>query len=294
MNNALTIQPKTIKEYFYNDAVKKRFEEVLGKRSQSFIISVLSITGESAILAKADPASVVNAAMTAATLDLPINQNLGFAYIIPYKGQAQFQMGYKGFIQLAMRSGQFKTINATDVKEGEMKGFDRLSGEMQFEWIEENRDKAKTVGYVAYFKLLNGFEKTLYMTTEDLKKHGIRFSQTMKKGFGLWVDDFDAMSRKTVIKLLLSKFAPLSTQMQTAILADQAIIKGENDFEYVDNKKLLPEEAAAEKERERIRKHIEVSKTAQELSQCEEFIVDGDTRKLFDDKMDELERKAAK
>ena len=292
MTNVIaTTEKLDLKGYLNNSHVKKRFEDVLGKKAQGYLISVLSIANSSEMLSKADPATVVNAAMTAATLDLPINQNLGFAYIIPYRGAAQFQMGYKGFIQLAMRSGQFKTINTADIKEGEIKSHDRLSGEMEFEWLKEKREEAKTVGYVAYFKLLNGFEKTSYMTAEELKKHGVKFSQTMKKGFGMWVDDFDAMAKKTVLKLLLSKYAPLTTQMQTAQLADQAIIKGEDDYEYVDNKKELPAEIAETKERERIVNHINESKTVGELLQCEEYIVDKETREMFDEKKKELEGK---
>lgn len=299
MSNELTTQ-KSLKEYFENGAVKKRFEDVLGKRSQGFVISVLSIAGQNELLSKADPASVVNAAMTAATLDLPINQNLGFAYIIPFNDRksgkvvAQFQMGYKGFVQLAMRSGQFATINVTEVKDGEILGENRLTGEINFAWKNGDRDNFATVGYVAYMKLTNGFEKSLYMKTEQLKKHGTKYSQSAKRGYGLWNDDFDAMAKKTVLKLLLSKYAPLTTEMQTAQIADQAIIKGENEYEYIDNKKETPEEIAAAKEKVRIIMHINQSKTAQELSQCEEHLPDGETRKLFDERMDQLERKAAK
>ena len=163
-----------------------------------------------------------------------------------------------------------------------------MTGEIRFDW-KEDRDKLQVVGFVSYMKLINGFEKSLYMTVDQLKKHGVRYSQSAKKGYGLWSDDFEAMASKTVIKLLLSKYAPLTTEMQTAQLADQAIIKGENDFEYVDNEKLLPEEIATDKERERITKHINVSKTPSELAQCEEYIVDPETRKLYDGKMEELE-----
>jgi len=220
-------------------------------------------------------------------MDLPINQNLGFAYIIPYKGNAQFQMGYKGFIQLAQRSGQFKTINVSDVRTGEITKIDRLSGEIQFEW-KEDRLKLPVIGYVGYMELTNGFKKTLYMTIEELKAHGLRFSQTMKKGFGLWTSDFDAMASKTVIKLLLAKYAPLTVDMQTAQLADQAIIKGQDEFEYTDNVPELPEEVAKEKEKERLKKHINDSKSVKELNKCLEFLADDETKKLYQEKLKEL------
>lgn len=234
-----------LKGYFYKPAVKKRFEEVLGSKAQNYIISILSLAGNTKV-AECDPATVVNAAMTAALLDLPINPNLGLAYIIPYGLSATLQIGWKGFVELSIRSGQFLTINVTDVKEGEIKRFNRLTGVLEFEWLEENRDKSKTVGYVSFFKLLNGFEKMFYMTTEELEKHAKRYSKSYTSPYAktnVWKDDFDAMCRKTVIKLLLNRFAPKSIQMQRAILADQAIIKDDNTYEYIDNEQTRIEKA---------------------------------------------------
>jgi recombination protein RecT len=194
------------------------------------------------------PESVVSAALIAASMDLPINQNLGFAYLIPYKNKdgevCQFQMGYKGFIQLAQRSGFYKTINASEVKEGEIVGFNRLSGEIEFNWIENEaeREKAKAVGYVAYFRLLNGFEKSLYMTVDELNAHAKKYSKNFAKyNSGLWADDFDSMAKKTVLKLLISKFGPLNTQLQKAIAEDQTV-----DGEYEDNPTRKPELSEAQ------------------------------------------------
>lgn len=268
----------TIVEYVNADSVKSNIEQTLQDRTPQFMTSVISLVNSSDALKAADKKSVLGACLTAAALDLPINQNLGFAYIIPYKDNkkgitiAQFQMGYRGYIQLAMRSGQFKTINATDVREGEIKGIDRLSGDIDLAWHnDEEREKHKVVGYIAYFKLLNGFEKTLYMTQAELEKHGKRFSQSMKKGFGLWVDDFDAMSKKTVLKLLLSKFAPMTTKMETALLADQAVIEDGN-MRYLDNMKDAPEVVSRLKEEKRIADFIAEAKTIEELGQCAEAV----------------------
>ena len=122
----------TIKQYIDAPAVKSRIQEIMQSRSQQFTVSLLSAVNTNSALAGCEPQSVMNAALTAASLDLPINQNLGFAYIIPYKDKAQFQLGFKGYIQLAMRSGQFQTINVSDVKEGELQGFNRLTGELEF------------------------------------------------------------------------------------------------------------------------------------------------------------------
>ena len=233
----------TMNGYFTQNNVQSKFEELLGKRASGFITSVLQAVASNDLLQKADPTTVFSAAATAATLDLPINNNLGFAYIIPYntkqkdgtyKVVAQFQMGYKGFIQLAQRSGQFKTISATPIYEGQLIEQNPLTG-FVFDFTVTNSNKV--IGYAAYFELLNGFQKTLYMTTTELKAHGTRFSKSFKSGYGLWKDDFDSMSIKTVIKLLLSKYAPLSIDMKRAVMSDQSVINDveTEDVTYIDN-----------------------------------------------------------
>lgn len=238
MSNEISKTP--IKDFFSKDLVKSKLNELLGKNAATFATSVLQVVNSNSMLANADPASVFSAACMAATLDLPINNALGFAYIVPFrntkqnKTEAQFQLGYKGFVQLAQRSGQFKKISSAVVYEGQLVSEDPLSGYV-FDWSNKTSDKA--IGYVAYFQLLNGFEAYLYMTKNEATAHAMRYSQTFKKGFGVWNDNFDAMALKTVLKLLLSKQAPLSIQMQTAIQADQAVIKDidKQEFEYIDN-----------------------------------------------------------
>jgi recombination protein RecT len=236
--NKLATQKTTVKSLLESESVKKRLEEILGKNASTFATSVIQIQQSNKLLVNADPQSIVGAALTSATLNLPLNNSLGYAYIIPFGGKAQFQIGYKGFHQLAMRSGQFKTIHATDVKEGEIESRDRLTGEMTFNFIEKDdeRDKTKTIGYISYFKLLNGFEAYHYMSSAEIEKHAKKFSQTYKKGFGLWKDDLYSMALKTVLKLLLSKKAPLSIDMQKAVETDQASFKNEDEFEHIDNK----------------------------------------------------------
>jgi recombination protein RecT len=258
----------TVKTLFSQDNVRKKFEEMMGKKAQGFITSVLQIVASNNLLANADPMSVYNSAAVAATLDLPLNNNLGFAYIIPfnqkqpdgqYKQVAQFQLGYKGFIQLAQRSGQFKTISATPIYEGQLIEQNPLTG-FVFDFTKKKSEII--VGYAAYFQLLNGFEKTLYMSSEQLKSHGSKYSQTFKKGFGLWKDDFDAMAIKTVLKLLLAKFAPLSIEMQRAVISDQAVINNAEteDVTYVDN-----EVVEVDKEAERIQLMISDCLTMEDL-----------------------------
>jgi recombination protein RecT len=206
----------TVQQYVKSPDVMRRINDLLKDRAGDFIISLSSITNQNSLLAKCDPQSLVMGALTATAMRLPINPNLGFCYLIPYKNKddsytAQLQLGWKSFVQLAMRSNQFKTINVSDVREGEILGHDRLSGDIKFGWVEENREKLPVVGYVAYMALTNGFTKSLYMTVQELNTHSHKYSQTAKKGFGMWIDDFDSMACKTVIKLLLSKYAPLTT-----------------------------------------------------------------------------------
>ncbi len=237
------VEKSPVKVLFAREDVKQKFAELLGKRASAFVTSVLQIVQSNKQLVNADPLSIYHSAAVAATLDLPLNNNLGFAYIVPYnqkqadgsyKQAAQFQLGYKGFIQLAQRSGQFKTIAATPIFEGQLIESNPLTG-FKFDFTKKTSETI--IGYAAYFSLINGFEKTLYMTVEELKAHGVKFSQTFKKGFGLWKDDFDSMAQKTVIKLLLSKYAPLSIDMQKAVITDQAVINDVDatDVVYVDN-----------------------------------------------------------
>lgn len=266
-NNQVATKPLTTKDFFARQDVRQKFEEMLGKRAPQFITSVLQIAASNDLLSKADPVSIYNSAALAATLDLPLNNNLGFAYIVPYNARqkdgsfkcvAQFQMGYKGFIQLAQRSGQFKTISASPIYEGQLVEMNPLTG-FVFDFTKKSD---KIIGYAAYFSLINGFEKTMYMTTEEVSKHAGKFSQTFKKGFGLWKDEFESMAVKTVLKLLLSKFAPLSVEMQKAVLVDQGIIKDDkaNEIEYADH-----EDVTIDKEAERVKLMIDDATSSKEL-----------------------------
>jgi len=217
-------------------SVKQRLNEVLGKKANQFVSSLISLTNNNKLLAKADPNTVVASAMVAATLDLPINQSLGFAYIVPYKDQAQFQLGYKGLIQLAMRSGQFKTLNDFIVPNGALKDYNPLTGHVDIDFDVEDNGKEPD-GYGVYMALTNGFEKTVFWSLDKVQKHAKRFSQAYSKGYeSPWKSDFDAMALKTVIKHTLGKYAPLSVDMQRGIEADQGVIDIDgNVTQYPDN-----------------------------------------------------------
>ena len=222
----------SLKALMQTKTIRARFEEVLGKKSAGFMSSIVTATSQNKHLAKAEPMSIISAAAIAASLDLPINPSLGLAYIVPYGDKAQFQIGWKGFVQLALRSGQYETINAARVYEGQLTKFDPFTGDMEFN--AEAKKSDKVTGYLLYFRLLNGYRKYFYMTREQAEAHGKRFSQTFKKGFGVWVDDFDSMALKTVVKLGLAKFGPLSIEMQTAFETDQATIKNDGTPEFID------------------------------------------------------------
>lgn len=290
-SNQTPTRQLTTKDFFARTDVRQKFEEMLGKRAPQFITSVLQIANSNELLSKADPISIYNSAALAATLDLPLNNNLGFAYIVPYNAKqkdnsykmvAQFQMGYKGFIQLAQRSGQFKTISATPIYEGQLVEMNPLTG-FVFDFSKKGE---KVIGYAAYFALINGFEKTLYMTNEEVQKHASKFSQTYKKGFGLWKDEFDSMATKTVLKLLLAKFAPLSVEMQKAVLTDQAIIKDDtgSEVEYTDHT-----DVTIDKEAERIVLMINDAKTPKELAESMKGVtLNPEQTDLFNQKLNEL------
>lgn len=229
---------------------QKYLSDVLGERKGSFVNNLTALVANNVMLQECDPYTIMFAALKATALNLPLENSLGMAYCIPYKDNkrgvtvAQFQLGYKGFKQLALRSGQFAIIpNATEIKEGELKSRNRLTGECKFEFIEDDaeRAKAKTIGYASYFRLLNGAESTFYMSIDEMEAHALRYSQTYRsktdyvKRSSKWSTDFDDMAKKTVIKLNLSKNAPLSVEMQEAIRADQSVMRKENEYEYVDN-----------------------------------------------------------
>lgn len=240
-NENTAIAPlKQFNMFLANPRTQDYLTTVLAEKKASFVNNLTALVSNNAALQVCKPDTLMFASLKATALDLPLDQNLGFAYVLPYRDNkkgvtlAQFQMGYKGFVQLALRTGQFKTLNATDVREGELVGEDFVTGDLTFKKA-ENRESLPVIGYVAYMRLLNGFEKYLYMTVAEMKAHALRYSQTYKNKFGNWVENFDAMAKKTVIKLLLSKYAPLSVEMRDAIKADQSVLNDKGDTTYVDD-----------------------------------------------------------
>ena len=236
----------TIENWVESENIKQKFREVLDKGAGAFVTSILSLVKSTPQLAAAEPKTIISAAMTAATLKLPIDPNLGFAYIIPYGKEAQFQMGYKGYIQLAMRTGQYKTINAAVVYEGQIEDIDFITGEI----IRGKKKSDKVVGYVAYFELVNGFKKTLYMSAEDMLRHATTFSKAYQydkrsgKSASVWTTNFEAMGLKTVIKQLISKYGIMSIDMQGMALSEA--LSADKDYERPAEQNVTPLEEAAE------------------------------------------------
>lgn len=228
-----------------NESIKNKFTELLGKKSAGFLTSITNVVQNNDLLQKADVNSIILAAAQAASLDLPINPNLGFSAIIPFNDRksgkcvAQFQIMRDGWVDLCLRTGQFEYIANEVVYEGELVERNRFTDTYIFD--ESKRTSDKIVGYMASFKLTNGYRKTIYMSVEEVKAHGMQYSQTFKKGYGLWKDAFNQMALKTVLKMLLKKFAPKSIEsIAQAIEKDQASFVGDIDNAqavYVDNQK---------------------------------------------------------
>lgn len=213
----VSAQSLGLKGLLNTPTMQKKFEQVLDKKAPQFMSSLLNLYNGDPYLQKAEPMSVVTSAMVAATLDLPVDKNLGYAWIVPYSGKAQFQLGYKGYIQLALRTGQYKGINVIEVREGELVKWNRLTEELELNL--DGATSEKIIGYCGYFKLINGFEKTVYWSKTEIEAHKKKFS---KSDFG-WKKDFDAMAKKTVLRNMLSKWGILSIEMQTAVAKDEEV-----------------------------------------------------------------------
>jgi recombination protein RecT len=260
--NQTTYNLKAFNQVITSPSTQKYLDNLLHERKGQFVSNLTALVANKTELQECEPYTLMFAALKATALNLPIEPALGMAHVIPYKNkkkgvtEAQFQLGYKGFQQLALRTGQYKIINTTEVRQGEIGKRNRLTGEIEFCFIENEAErlKAPIIGYVNYFRLLNGFESTFYMSREEAEAHALRYSQTYKsttsyiKEQSKWTTDFDAMAMKTVIKLNISKNGVLSVELADAIKADQSVMREENKYDYVDNEqeKIMDEAKAKE------------------------------------------------
>ena len=216
-NNAAVKAASGLGVMIGSKSVQERFEKMLGKKSAGFLSSLLTLVNNNNLLQKANPTSVLAAAATAASLDLPVNPSLGLAWIVPYGNGAQFQLGYRGAIALAMRSGQMKSIVMTEVYEGECKCWNRFTETFEF----GDRVSDNIIGYYARFETINGFVKATFWTKEEVLKHAKRFSKSFNRG--PWQSDFDAMAKKTVLLSIIKTYAPMSIEMQSAFESDEKV-----------------------------------------------------------------------
>ncbi|MBS0948312.1 recombinase RecT [Levilactobacillus brevis] len=238
LNQALNTQPQkvsaknaSIKVLLESPTIQAKFQNVLKEKSSGFVSSVLNVVNTNGYLADAQPMSIMTSAMVAATLDLPIDPNLGYAYIVPFNGKnketgrwekkAQLIIGYKGYIQLAQRSGQYHKLNVAPIPEGAFISWDPLAEELKYDFTKQISDKI--VGYAGYFELLNGFTKTVYWTRDQVEAHRVANNKAKDKRAltGVWRDNYDAMATKTVLRSMLSHWGILSIEMQNAVSKDE-------------------------------------------------------------------------
>lgn len=232
-------------------SVRQKFEEMLGKRSSQFMTSITSVVSNNALLQKADVNSIIMGSAVAASMDLPLNANLGYAALVPFNSKdgcfAQLQVMVKGWTELFLRSGQCQSIICETVYEGQLVKKNKFTGEYVFD--EDAKTSDKIIGFMAYFRLTNGFEKYEYMTIEEVKAHAQKFSQTFRRGSGIWKEHFEEMAKKTVLKRLITKWAPKSIEMQRMAMFDQAVVNG--NIEDIDNANAIYADNQKEERHER-------------------------------------------
>ncbi len=232
--------------YMTSNLVKSKINEIVGdeKKGALFVSNIITAVNSNPTLKDCDNASILSGALLGQSLNLSPSPQLGNFYLVPFKDKergmvATFQLGYKGYIQLAIRSGQYKKLNVLAIKEGELVKYDPLNEEIEVNLIEneEEREKAKTIGYYAMFEYINGFRKTLYWTKSKMEKHALQYSKgyAKKSGYTFWEKDFDSMAYKTMLRQLISKWGIMSVEMQNAYESDMSYIKEDGSKEYIDN-----------------------------------------------------------
>ena len=256
----------TMSVYLSKDDTKKYLNTILGdkERVNQFITSLTSLAGSSESLKNCDRNSLLACALKATSMGLPFDPNLGFAWAVPYRNVATFQIGAKGYIQLALRTGQYRYIGSREVREGEFLGRNFV-GDPEISWLPDNERKdLKIIGYMAGIELINGFRKVIFWTVNDVETHAQRYSQSYRKykksgdkNDAIWALQFDKMAEKTLLKLLISKYGIMSTDMQQAVVSDQSKINidldtGEENIEYVDNPTVLENDSLTSGEQQEL------------------------------------------
>lgn len=301
VGNSLTAaktQKTSLTAYLTNDAVKNQINKVVGgKNGTRFVSSIVSAVQTTPALQECTNNSILNAALLGEALGLSPSPQLGQFYMVPFKNnkknckEAQFQLGYKGYIQLAIRSGYYKKLNVLPIKEGELIGYDPLNEELEVDLIEDDilREEAETIGYYAMFEYENGFRKTLYWSKKKMQAHADKYSSAyslkiagdiaqgkipekdMWKYSSFWYKDFDAMAMKTMLRQLISKWGIMSIDMQNAFDKDMAVIHEDGTAEYVDNSEDSNEEVVADQELNEVESTVPDAEPAGNKSAAEAF-----------------------
>lgn len=250
IKNSLVAKKQTFSTFLTSDAIKNKVNQmVAGKDGQKFITSLISLVANNPSLAECEHATILSSAMLGESLKLSASPQLGQYYIVPFKDKknnrtvATFTLGYKGYIQLAIRSGYYKKLNVIAIKKGELISYNPLDEEIEVKFIQDEtaRENAETIGYYAMFEYNNGFKKSLYWSKEKMQAHAVKYSQSYKtdqqKGwsYSFWTKDFDGMAYKTMLRQLISKWGIMSVEFQNAIVNDNAMIDDNGNPEYVDN-----------------------------------------------------------
>lgn len=301
VGNSLTAaktQKTSLTAYLTNDAVKNQINKVVdGKNGTRFVSSIVSAVQTTPALQECTNNSILNAALLGEALGLSPSPQLGQFYMVPFKNnkknckEAQFQLGYKGYIQLAIRSGYYKKLNVLPIKEGELIRYDPLNEELEVDLIEDDilREEAETIGYYAMFEYENGFRKTLYWSKKKMQAHADKYSSAyslkiagdiaqgkipekdMWKYSSFWYKDFDAMAMKTMLRQLISKWGIMSIDMQNAFDKDMAVIHEDGTAEYVDNSENSNEEVVADQELNEVESAVPDAEPAGNKSAAEAF-----------------------
>ena len=250
VSNSLVAKKTTFSTFITSDAIKTKINQmVAGRDGAKFITSLISLVSNNPMLAECEHSTILSSALLGESLKLSPSPQLGQYYMVPFNDNkngrkvAQFQIGYKGYIQLAMRSGQYRDLDVIEVREGEYKGKDAFTGKARVEFIEDDNERLKLpiIGYFAYFELLNGFRKSLYWTKEKMEQHALTYSQAyktdVKKGWNMsfWSKDFDKMAFKTMLRQLISKWGIMSVEFQTAYTNDMGVIENDGNANFVDS-----------------------------------------------------------
>ncbi|EPF4329990.1 recombinase RecT [Enterococcus hirae] len=291
-NQAVDVSKLGFKTLMSQPAMKKKFNDILHEKSDAFVGSLLTLVGGDDYLSKAEPMTIIASALKAATMDLPIDKNLGYAYIVPFNrkenvgkewithNEAQFILGYKGYIQLAQRSGQYKALNAIEIYEGQLIEWNPLTEEFQFNYNAKQSDRV--IGYVGFFELLNGFKKTVYWTKQEVEAHRIKHAKGFDKTklTGAWKENYDAMAIKTVLRNMLAKWGILSVEMQNAVTSDERVFRFDENNDLVEEVTLNDAEPI-ESERKEAEKVEDVSSAFDEYEETAN--IDEQQDSLFDD-----------